>query len=246
MVLTSTQKLDLTALTVLSLFACLIFVVLRGAMTLTRADVRNAKINLRSQLGQANWDFTQNFATNTGVIGSALTLLLTSGALPTGPQATKILPTNTYAGLAVFFGTLVIIAPLLYNGTATRVNVSASDETDTACEYRGRVWGFLVAALATTWGLVGSFATMFVALMDLYYAGSLSGLAVGLLGGVLAISVIFFTRYSWLKIDGTIRDQYGLSAREAQTASGGTATAKAELAAGAPRELKPNTRLTML
>lgn len=214
MTLNSAQRLDLTAMTVFSLVACFLFIVARCIVTFRHPDIRKAGIRFRSQLGQIGWDFTQNFATSTGVIGSVLTLILASGALPSRTPA-RILPAGTYAGLAVFFGTLVIIAPVLYNGTATRVNVSAPNERDTCCEYRGRVWGFLLAALATEWGLLGSISTVFLTLLELYDAGSLSGLSVGLLSGVLAVSVLAFARYSWLKIDGTIRDQFGLSASEA-------------------------------
>lgn len=216
MTLNSAQQFDLTALTIFSLAACFIFITVRCIVTFTRPDVRKAGIKFRSQLGEIGWDFTQNFATSTGVIGSVLTLILASGALPTR-TATHILPAGAYAGLAVFFGTLVIIAPILYNGTTSRVNVSATNELDTGYEYRGRVWGFLVAALATQWGLLGSISTVFVTLLELYDAGNLPGTSVGLLGGVLGISVLAFARYSWLKIDGTIRDQCGLSDAEAES-----------------------------
>jgi hypothetical protein len=238
MTLSSAQQWDLTALTMLSLATCALFVVVRGIRTLTRPDVKAAQIKLRSQLGQMGWDFTQNFATSTGVIGSVLTLILTNGALPT---PTRILPNGTYAGLAVFFGTLVIIAPILYNGTATRVNVAAPTERDTGCEYRGRVWGFLLAAVATEWGLLGSISTVFLILLELYDGGSLPALPVALLSAVLGIAVLAFARYSWLKIDGTIRDQFGLSATQVTQ---GTGAARAEFTTTAPKEPKP--RLTLL
>lgn len=215
MTLSSAQQFDLTALTVFSLVACFLFIVARCIVTFRHPDVRKAGIRFRSQLGQIGWDFTQNFATSTGVIGSVLTLILASGALPSRTP-TRILPAGSYAGLAVFFGTLVIIAPILYNGTATRVNVSAPSERDTCYEYRGRVWGFLLAALATQWGLLGSISTVFLTLLELYDGGGLSGLPVTLLSVVLGLSVLAFARYIWLKIDGTIRDQFGLSGAEAE------------------------------
>lgn len=243
--MSSAQQFDLTALTTFSLASCFLFIVARCIVTFTRGDVRKAQIRFRSQLGQIGWDFTQNFATSTGIIGSVLTLILSLGALP---KTTSILPAGAYAGLAVFFGTLVTIAPILYNGTATRVNVSAPNQRDTGCEYRGRVWGFLIAALATEWGLLGSISTVFVALLELYDAHSLPGLPVGLLSAVLGISVLAFARYSWLKIDGTIRDQFGLSGSEAESQPGrllqtaATGAARAEVAAPPP----PKPRLTLL
>ncbi len=241
MTLDSAQQFDLTALTVFTLAACLLFLSARCAVTFTRADVRKASIHFRSQLGEIGWDYTQSFATSTGVIGSVLTLILTSGALP-AKAPTHILPPGAYAGLAVFFGTLVIIAPILYNGTTTRVNVSAASERDTGYEYRGRVWGFLVAALVTQWGLLGSISTVFVALLELYDVGDLPALPVGLLGGILCVCVLAFARYCWLKIDGTIRDQCGLSGAEARPGQRAMATLDAagtRAAAAAPARRKP-------
>jgi len=164
-----------------------------------------------------------------------LTLILTTGALPT---PTHILPNGTYAGLAVFFGTLVVIAPMLYNGTATRVNV-ASNQQDTGWEYRGRVWGFLLAALATECGLLGSISTVFLVLLELHDGGSLPALPLALLSGVPGVAVLAFARYSWLKIDGTIRDQFGLSATQAQQKRQGTGAAKPEVTTAALKESRP-------
>jgi hypothetical protein len=238
--LSSAQQWDLTALTMGSLAACALFVAVRGRRTLTHPDVKAAQIKLGSHLGQMGWDFTQNFATSTGIIGSVLTLILTTGALPT---PTHILPNATYAGLAIFFGTLVIIAPILYNGTATRVNVAANEQ-DTDCEYRGRVWGFLLAALATEWGLLGSISTVFLLLLELYDGGSLPALPVTLLSAVLGIALLAFARYSWLKIDGTIRDQFGLSVTQLQQKQQGSGVAKPEITT-APAA-KPKPPLTLL
>ncbi len=78
---------------------------------------------------------------------------------------------------------------------------------DAAAEYHGTVWGFLLAALLTEWGLLGSIATVFVTLLELYLAHSLSLIPLILLAITLLASMIFFGRYSWVKIDGTINDQ---------------------------------------
>jgi hypothetical protein len=202
--LTSAQNWYLILLTLVSLVACLVFVAIRAGTTLNEPSLKAKGISLRSRMGQGSWDFSQSFATNIAIIGSVLTLVLTSGALP---STTSILPSSAYGGLAVFFGSVVVIAPLLYNGTAKRVPVSPGD-VDTAAEYHGTVWGFLLAALLTEWGLLGSIATVFVTLLELYNADSLSVIPLIVLAVTLFAAIVFFACYSWVKIDGTIADQF--------------------------------------
>lgn len=260
--LTSDQNLDLIGLTLGTLVVCLVFVIIRAAITLrtpeantegAKAEDANAegadakesragKIKLTSRMGQGQWDFSQSFATNIAIIGSVLTLILTSGAVP---STTNVLPFNTYSGLAVFFGSLVIVAPLLYNGTAKRVPVSA-DEVDTAAEYHGTVWGFLLAALLTEWGLVGSVATVFVTLLELYYADSLSVLPLTLMAIVLFASLIFFARYSWVKIDGTIADQLDPEHKAERFARSTTVRAAYNLPAPTEEKPPPSPHWTLL
>jgi len=202
--LTSAQNWYLILLTLGSLAACAIFMAIRAGTTLNEPSLKAKEITLRSRMGQGTWDFSQSFATNIAVIGSVLTIVLTSGALP---STTSILPNSAYGGLAVFFGSVVVIAPLLYNGTAKRVPVSPGD-MDTAAEYHGTVWGFLLAALVTEWGLLGSIATVFVTLLELYNADSLSVIPLIVLAVTLFAAIVFFASYSWVKIDGTIADQF--------------------------------------
>jgi hypothetical protein len=87
------------------------------------------------------------------------------------------------------------------------VSVSPGDR-DTGAEYHGTVWGFLLAALLTEWGLLGSIATVFVTLLELYNADSLSAIPLILLAVTLSAAIVFFACYSWVKIDGTIADQF--------------------------------------
>jgi hypothetical protein len=202
--LTSAQNWYLILLTLGSLVVCAAFIAIRALITLNEASLKKKGIKLGSRMGQGTWDFSQSFATNIAIIGSVLTLVLTSGALP---STTSILPGSAYGGLALFFGSVVVIAPLLYNGTAQRVSVSPGD-VDTAAEYHGTVWGFLLAALLTEWGLLGSIATVFVTLLELYRADSLSVVPLIGLAVTLFIAIVFFALYSWVKIDGTIADQF--------------------------------------
>lgn len=236
--LTSRQNLYVIALTFGSLVVALIFVTLRALGTLNA----NEAIHLGSRMGQGQWDFTQSFATNITVIGSVLTLILASSSLP---ASTKVLPSATYGGLAVFFGILVVIAPLFYNGTVVKVTVSP-DQFDTSAEYHGTVWGFLLAALMTCWGLLGSVATAFLALLDIEYGGDLSVAVVTVLTVTLATAMIFFGFYIWRKIDGSIVDQFDPVAHASRVARSTVMRAAMNLEPPTAQYPPPAPRLTFL
>jgi hypothetical protein len=240
--LTPAQNWYLAGLTLGSLLACLIFMIVCATRTLNEPDIKAEKISLNSRMGQGQWDFSQSFATNIAIIGSVLTLVLTSGAIP---GTTSILPNSAYGGLAVFFGSIVIIAPLLYNGTAKRVAVSP-DQVDTAAEYHGTVWGFLLAALLTEWGLLGSLVTVFVTLLELYDADSLSLVPLVLFAIMLFASLIFFARYSWIKINGTIVDQFDPTYKEPRMTRNTAARAANSLQAPTADKPPPSPRWTLL
>lgn len=210
--LTAAQNWYLIALTAGSLLACFAFTLVRartfGVLAGKKGDQGTAQqMTLRSRMGQGSWDFSQSFATNIAVIGSVLTLILNSNAASL-LGGTGILPAGAYAGLGIFFGTLVTVAPLLYNGTANRVSGVPSLNRDTAAEYHGTVRGFLLAAIVTQWGLLGSIVTVFLTLLELEHAGSLSLTPVILLAVTLLAAIYFFGRYSWVKIGGTLQDQF--------------------------------------
>ena len=222
--LTPAQNWYLIAITAGSLLACIIFTVVRAGTFGVRfgkmeAQAPAGRITTRSRMGQGQWDFSQSFATNIAVIGSVLALILNSSAASL-LGGTGILPGGAYVGLGIFFGTLVTVAPLLYNGTADRVIVASPGDRDTSAEYHGTVRGFLLAAVVTQWGLLGSVVTVFLTLLELEHAGSLSLIPVILLAVTLLVAIYFFGRYSWVKIGGTLADQF-----DAQTAATARAAA---------------------
>jgi hypothetical protein len=237
--LTPAQNWYLIAITGGSLLACFVFTIVRartyGIPIGPRKGVEApaTQVTLRSRMGQGQWDFSQSFATNIAVIGSVLSLILNTSVISPTPVlgSTGILPGGAYAGLGIFFGTLVTIAPLLYNGTAKRVAVALPGERDTSAEYHGTVRGFLLAAIVTQWGLLGSLVTVFLTLLELEHAGSLSLTPVILLAVTLLAAMYCFARYSWVKIGGTLADQFDPAA----AGPAGPAAARAARAAAAPR-----------
>ena len=210
--LTPAQNWYLIAITAGSLLVCFVFTVVRARTfgipigPKRGAQAPAAQVTLRSRMGQGQWDFSQSFATNIALLGSVLTLILSSSL--TFVLGGGILPNHAYAGLGIFFGTLVIVAPLLYNGTAKRVSVASPGQRDTAAEYHGTVRGFLLATLVTQWGLVGAIVTVFLTLLELEHVGSLSLTPIILLAVTLLAAMYSFARYSWVKIGGTLADQF--------------------------------------
>jgi hypothetical protein len=204
--LTTAQNWYLVALTAGPLVVCVGFTAICAGQlgVFARVDP-DGKRKWSGHMGQGQWDFSTSFATNIAVIGSVLTLILNSGIFETA--RTSILPSATYSGLGIIFGSVAVVAPLLYNGTAHKSKVRAA-QRDTAAEYHGTVWGFFLAAVATQWALVGSVLTVFMTLLELLHDDTLSITPVVLLGLTLSTAIVFFGRYSWVKIQGTVEDQY--------------------------------------
>ncbi len=106
-------------------------------------------------------------------------------------------------------------SPLFYNGSTIRVEVHPEYQP-ISYEHHGRVWSFLLAAAITSWGLLGSLSVAFAAILELEFAGSLTLLVSLVLVIVLAGSLLFFLRYLWVSVGGTIQDQLDPTAQAAR------------------------------
>src|SRR5271166_4238569 len=114
--------------------------------------------------------------------------------------------------------------------TTATATVSLTAAQNSASEYHGTVRGFLLAAIVTQWGLLGSVVTVFLTLLELEHAGSLSPTPVILLAVTLLAAIYFFGRYSWVKIGGTLADQFdaanAAAARAAEMPAGASVAAE--------------------
>jgi hypothetical protein len=208
--LTSTQSNEIYGLIFGSLVLAALVVLQIASSTIQnspapdRAHPKGAKITWKSEMGQGQWEFSSSYATNVAVLGSVLTTILASTALP---STTKILPSDAYGALGVFFGLTVAVAPMLYSGTTTHTEVKPA-EFDTAAEYHGKVWGFVLAVIITVWGLLGSLATGFLTLLEIEYGGALPSAAGTALAVLLGLTALFVLNYTNVHIVGILKDQF--------------------------------------
>ena len=155
--------------------------------------------DLKDPLGMVEWSFTDSWASTLTAVGALLgTVLAISGIIP---EDAEPLASNALTGLNLFFGALVVIAPLVFS--AVQRVVSPPHANDEGPRYKGFVWGFLMACFFTLWGVLGELGTLFVLLREVE-AGFLPESVTSLFGGVLAVAIVAVSVYSWIRIKGTI------------------------------------------
>jgi len=134
--------------------------------------IRRSVLSETVQTGPG-WSFNDSWLTNITALGAILgTVLASAGFLP------DVLPgvsTGGFTGLSLLFGGLVVTAPIVY-AAASKWQFAAQSPTDTSpatLVSPGRVWGVVVAAGFTLWGVFGELATM----VDLTVSTNSGGLA---------------------------------------------------------------------
>jgi len=161
-------------------------------------------------MGPANWDFSKSWASNITVIGALLGTIISAGVLP----AQTSLPKATYAGLNLFFGALILVAPFVYTATQKEVrpdNQAAPQEP----RYEGRVCWFVVASGLTLGAVLGELATIFLLFNEIQTGGSMPRAAIWFLGGVMVFACLLAGMYGFRSIRATLKDQ-GVQARRRQ------------------------------
>lgn len=180
-----------------SLSFSIVFVVVR---TLTMR--RSLEFELGDRMGPANWDFTTSWASTLTAVGALLGSILAAGVLP---DETQRLSNAAFAGLNLFFGLLIPVAPLVYNATRGPKDTDAA--TGKQPQYQGYVWSFLLASAITLWAVLGELATIFLLLAEMQAEGSMSAPAILMFQSLLLIAVVFLIVYVWRTIYWTVRIQ---------------------------------------
>jgi hypothetical protein len=152
-------------------------------------------VQLRGRIGPANWDFTKSWASNLTVVGALLGTILSAGVLPD----TTSVPKATYAGLSLFFGALIVIAPFIYTSTQ---GTNSVDKAEPAPEpqFQGYVWFFLLATTITIWAVLGELGTMFAIFDEIRVGETMPGIAVGILGALLGSCGLLLLAMSWKRV----------------------------------------------
>ena len=143
-------------------------------------------------LGPPKWDFTTSWASSFTVVGALLgTVLLNSGAVPAD---TEHMPVAAYAGLNLFFGVMMVLAPLFY----VALQKAPSNPENT---FRGSVRAFLFSSSLMLWAVLGELSTLLLLLDDIRREDGLSKFGFWLLVGALVIFLPVLVGY-WFKTAG--------------------------------------------
>lgn len=133
---------------------------------------------LDDQMGSVEWSFSDSWASNLTLAGALLGTVLAAGVLP---EETSLLPQPGYAALNLFFGLLVLVAPIVYS--ACSASVAGGEDP----KYRGYVWSFLLAATLTAWGVAGELITVAWLFRELRANDALADETVNFLIGALLV-----------------------------------------------------------
>ncbi|HEX5246926.1 MAG TPA: hypothetical protein VFW41_07320 [Gaiellaceae bacterium] len=167
---------------------------------------------LMSRLGPADWSFSKSWASNITVVGALLGTILSAGVLPDTTKVSKA----TYAGLNLFFGVLILIAPLLYTATQNAVDVHRR-QPEKETQYQGYVLAFLVASAVTLWAVVGELVTVLLLFREIRVGNSIPEPAIWVMGAIVVLACLLLARYAWTTIDTVITTECELRpARQAR------------------------------
>jgi len=111
-------------------------------------------------LGAVGWSFSESWASTITGVGAVLGLVVSSQMLdPEKPE------TAALASLDLLFGTLVLVAPLLFM-TFSKPKLDTPNQAD-APLYRGFVFGFLAASSITLWAVTGQLVALAMLVREL-------------------------------------------------------------------------------
>jgi hypothetical protein len=141
--------------------------------------------------GLPQWDVKQSFVANFTIISALLGGTVSVSVLP---DETAHLSSKGYVLLSIFFALLLLVAPILFNSSVTKLR---SEDEPTKKEPYGRIAPFMFTVMLVLWALIGEIIAVLYILDELRIAGSLSGLFVTvsqllvLFAGVLMLAYVF-------------------------------------------------------
>jgi hypothetical protein len=165
-----------------------------------RADKHGCK--WKSRMGPANWDFSKSWASNITVVGALLGTILAAGVLPDETAVSKA----TYAGLNLFFGVLILVAPLVYTATQAAVPVHKRTAIKEA-QYQGSVRWFVVASGLTLGAVLGELATIFLLFREIRTANSMPEAAIWFLAVLMTVAGLLLVLYAWRTVHAVLDSQ---------------------------------------
>ncbi len=156
------------------------------------------KATLTGRIGPANWDFTKSWGSTLTAVGALLGTIIAASVLPDK----TVVPKTTYAGLNLFFGALIVIAPFIYTATQTAAPFHRT-KTVKEPQFQGYVWSFLLATALTLWAVLGELGSILAVFNEIRVGGTMPQVTLWILAVLLAISAVLLLQMSWRRI-GTI------------------------------------------
>ena len=163
--------------------------VLAAGMVLLR--MKRAEVN--GPFGPANWSYSESWASSLTLVGALLGTVLAASVLP---EKLDLFSKAGYSAFNVFFGMLVLVAPLAYAAGQIRVE---NDENKKQ-QYKGTTFAFGLASVATLWGVFGELLTVGLLFREIEKAGSLSTRLVGASFFILSLIGLATILYAWRRM----------------------------------------------
>ena len=158
------------------------------------------------RMGMPMWDFSQSWASTITGVGVIIALILSYQLVP---AKTRMLPRESFAILAMLFGSLMVIAPFFYSciRKAEEVRPDPSRPEIKEYQFQGYVRAFLVSCAISLSAALGQLATVCVLFLEMQFAALIPGpiaLLFEILFGAIAVLLLFYARTS---ITWTVRQQ---------------------------------------
>jgi hypothetical protein len=158
-----------------------------------------------ARLGNAEWSFSESWATTLTAFAALLGTTLAADLFPevsvSGSDETEPFPTGSFTMLNLFFGAVVLLAPLVYAATKERHKQGI---------YVGVVWGLLVACVLTLWGVLGQLGTLMLMVVpelekqEVFGESALIVVQLTLLGGAVCIMIYAVRNILWKLQDDVV------------------------------------------
>lgn len=151
---------------------------------------------LNERIGNPHWNFSTSWATTLTTVGALL------GTVIATPSLSGI---HMQSGLSLFFGLVVLIAPLMYTASTKRFPPDPNVK-DGPYQYEGTIRMLLLTCLLTVWGVSGELVTVATTFYLLMQESFVSLLALILFGLFLLVAIVYAFRYAYRSIPWTIED----------------------------------------
>ena len=149
---------------------------------------------LTQPIGPVNWRFGESWASTLTTFSAFLGAVLAAQVLPVDGL---YLSSNGFAVLSLVFFFVALLAPFVYNATASLTAPGPSGPgSATTPGYEGRVRTFLLATVITLWGALGEVTVIGFIAAELTRRGAVFYVFAAVLMTVGALIL----RYSWVNV----------------------------------------------